>query len=372
MTNHPVLDALSRVSLSSAAEQMLGLTIDLERNRALPMVELGLWWILPLAPTLLGNALGLALLPGAPLDAAPVVFFEPAMAATAAPELGTALPLLVYQIKLAGLPGEWPKFEAGWPEVAQEADEFAAALGDAGGFDRLLKVAKRRDWIAADDRWGGTPHAAREQACGAILSELAPVESHRAFRAWLTQTVQETSAPATDLECFGPWRRQAEIVEFFSLLGSQQRERRRAAAWRVLVGPANLDTSRTTRPSHLSVLTPEATAGTTRTAADALVRHLDALPDEMREHPAFVAAMTAHREGDSYDGLAHARAAAQLAESGRPVEAYYALMSASFWSWLRLGEGFAPAAQAARRLAEDNGWTAIAEHLAALGVEAAD
>lgn len=76
------------------------------------------------------------------------------------------------------------------------------------------------------------------------------------------------------------------------------------------------------------------------------------------------------QESRGYTGLGHVKAASLLDDIGLPADAYHSLISASFWSYVNLGQGFQPAARAARMLAEHNGWDHVARRLAAIGIAA--
>jgi hypothetical protein len=371
MNDDDVLDRLAGFSLSPQAEAALGLSIDLDPKGKQALVEQGLWWIQPLFRARLDGGVGLALLPDTPLEQAPVVLYKKGVACTVASTIGNALPMLVYRARLVGLPDVWAGFRQQWDRARDELRAFAAVLGDASTStpDAVYVVAQHEEWITADEE-SHRDHEARAVARSAILRALDPSDAHCRYRTWLDEILRDQNVAPVPVEGFGAWTRQAEVAAFLAAQQYFAEDWVAAAAWNVTRGPASLDTSQAGDPDHVLAPVAMASQGTVREAADELLRHTHDLPDEIRSHPAYGACVALLQEGRGYTGLAHVKAASLLDDIGLPADAYHALISASFWSYVNLGQGFEPAARAARMLAEHNGWDHVARRLARIGIEA--
>lgn len=369
MSGGDVLERLSTLSLSPATENALGLSIDLDLHGRQGLLEQGLWWIQPLFRGPQGLGVGLALLPDTPLEQAPVLLYKKGVACTVAATSSRALALLVYRLRLIGIPDAWTTLCTRWDELRADLRALATALGDVGSLEALREVARREDWLSADDEQHAD-HDARAEARRAIMTTLDPSDEHRRYRAWLVDAMRgQASGQAPD--DLGAWARQAEVSAFYVAQEQMEFDGLMASAWHVVRGGASLDTSQAGRPSHMAVPVSIAARGTVHEAADELLRCGEAAADGIREHPVYAATMLMLEEGHDYDGMAHMRAAALLDESAHPAAAYSALLSASFWSYTRLGAGFRPAAQAAHLIARTQGWPDIARRLAVLGVTSA-
>jgi hypothetical protein len=362
-----MLNGIKSLKLSPQTEQMLGFGEPLPPETIDKLVKQGLWWIQPLFRARGYMMVGILLRPNVALEDAPIVVCNEGVAVTVASSCRTALPMMIYSLKLAGMPDRWQRFRDRWASLESELQDFENILGGSGGLQRFTAVLDRDDLIAADNDNG--PHKERRQARLEILEILDPDTQHVSFRRWLNPIISEELIPQDLPEDFGAWNQQALVAHFLAedplLIGDRNPETLSEVVWRLLTRPASLDTSNSQPPEHFfyPITIGSQTAG--QWAADVLNMQPDWFSSKTyQDHPLWRASKLIAQDRDGYTGMPHVEAAALLDEAGKPEQAYDSLISAAFWSMARYKETLPPILEAARYMAEQNGWNVITQRLA--------
>ncbi len=340
-----------RFDLAVAPAYYCGL--DLERARA------GTWWILPFAASRAGDVYGLRLLPGRPPAACPVVTLRDAEAITIASRPAHFIPALV----LERLRDRDPRgFNAAIPEAAwREVILLHSALGGAGDLRELralVQDGRIREALRDDSR--------RRRFLFDARRWLDPSPETEVYLGYLLAAVARDEAPVPLPEA-GGWN--AALASLAFVTNRQERFQGAnvtaeiSAAWSMVKHPPGLDTARSSFPDDRMRLDGTRSRTISLAAAESLQRHQDRVPSAWRADPLWPAIVALAEAGSGYDGEAHRRCAADLALAGRPDRALVTLAGAAFWSYARHGTSSPAALDDARRLAQAERWTDLAEWL---------
>lgn len=351
-----MLDVLRTIELSPLTQRTLGFNIELDPPDCGTLIKQGLWWIQPLFGGF--RNFGFALKPGLPLEDSPIVYYKEGTAVTAASSVRTALPMLLYYHTLAGLPDAWKRLRDRWSKVENDFRALEAALGGSGGVDRVVSLMESDDLIQAEDQ-DNPDELDRAAAQLEILQRLDPSPEHVAYRQWMDNLIREEPLEGCPVKDFGRWDRSALAAAFISR-DLENNEFIADVIWGLLTGPASLDTNCDEPPEHIAYAAAIGAQSLLLEISYTLKRHPEMFAHKVyQSHPLWKGSVLIGQEGDNYTGLPHMEAATLLDKSGKPEQALDAVMSAAFWSFVRYGEAFPQAQEAALFMAERDGWTHI-------------
>lgn len=350
------LDDVRRRGASPDLEAFLGLRFEVPRATAFSQTVLGTWWHVAFGRATDGRVLALRAQPGRDWSEWPVVVLNGPHAVTLVGDRSAALPMWLYMNRLRFAAEVWDGVRKAWPRVGVGLAELQQAIGGAGeplpAFERLLFDDARRDVAARTperprDGW------AADSAMQRIVDPSPPTLAHLDYLdAVLVRRDRKAPPPET-----GVWTAATSAVACAAgkIVKVPDLGERARARWRE---PESLDNVFGPAPNYFIWPPPKPLSRPPGLdVAEILVQA------GTGDDPLLAAAAAVHQAGARYDGLAHVEAAAALDEAGRADDAWNALQSAAWWSYVRFEAAIPAILDAARAMAERHGWAEIEGHL---------
>ena len=325
----------------------------------------GLWWVVPLFRPIGKSIIGVALRPCIAFAECPVVYCNDGVAMTIATNLSHSLPAIIYHASLRALGRRWLRLSDADNDFQEAIGTLGRALGATeNAWHRLIQIFERSPEVADD-----TVRCAPEQrlnACAAVLSQLEEHACFASYRRWLDGlTTYSQEHRLADIENFGSWRQQALWLMFLD--GARYRAHMHvpAVAWTSLTGPASLDSCVSRRGVQPATLDEGRVLLNLKRCARALLESSDAAYlGTLEKEPLWHVCQAINDKGQRYAGEELLPASDVLQRQGRLIEAWDALVSASFWSHRQKSE-HSQILGKAQALAATHSWHDIASFLAA-------